>query len=71
MAAWLKDGSLKRRFHLVKGLQNAPEAVNLLFSGGNTGKLYVFSGDLDRPSSELLSVPSSRVVQVSEVSAKL
>ena len=71
MAAWLKDGSLKRRFHLVKGLQNAPEAVNLLFSGGNTGKLYVFSGDLGRPSSEFLSVPSSRVVQVSEVSAKL
>ncbi len=41
IAAWLKDGSFKRRFHVVKGLQNAPEALNLLFSGGNTGKLYV------------------------------
>lgn len=45
IGAWLKDGSFKRRFHVVKGLQNAPEALNLLFSGGNTGKLYVFLVD--------------------------
>ena len=41
IASWLKEGSLKRRFHMVKGLENAPQAVNLLFSGGNTGKLCV------------------------------
>ena len=56
IGAWLKDGSCKRRFHVVKGLQNAPEALNLLFSGGNTGKLYVFlvpayfEPELTRPS---------------------
>ncbi|KAI0775169.1 alcohol dehydrogenase [Trametes elegans] len=41
LASWLKDGSLKRRFHVVQGLQNAPEALNMLFTGGNTGKLVV------------------------------
>ncbi|OJT07445.1 hypothetical protein TRAPUB_1688 [Trametes pubescens] len=39
LSAWAKDGSLKRRFHVVKGLDNAPEALKILFSGGNTGKL--------------------------------
>ena len=39
IAGWLKDGDLKRRFHVVQGLQNAPDALNMLFSGGNTGKL--------------------------------
>ncbi|KAI0707320.1 alcohol dehydrogenase [Earliella scabrosa] len=41
IAGWLKDGDLKRRFHVVQGLQNAPDALNMLFSGGNTGKLIV------------------------------
>ncbi|KAI0649071.1 alcohol dehydrogenase [Trametes meyenii] len=41
IGSWLKDGSLKRRFHIVQGLQNAPDALNLLFTGGNTGKLIV------------------------------
>ncbi|KAH9846673.1 alcohol dehydrogenase [Lenzites betulinus] len=41
LAAWLEEGSLKRRFHVVKGLENAPDALNLLFSGGNTGKLVL------------------------------
>ena len=41
IAEWLKEGSLKRRFHVVQGLHNAPQALNLLFTGGNTGKLYV------------------------------
>jgi NADPH-dependent curcumin reductase CurA len=35
----LKDGSLKRRFHIVEGLEKAPVALPMLFSGGNTGKL--------------------------------
>lgn len=37
----LQDGSLKRKFHVVEGLENAPSALNLLFTGGNTGKLSV------------------------------
>ncbi|CDO70644.1 hypothetical protein BN946_scf184756.g10 [Trametes cinnabarina] len=41
LAEMLREGSLKRKFHIVKGLENAPEALNLLFSGGNTGKLVV------------------------------
>ncbi len=39
LSSWIKDGSLKRRFHIVKGIENAPQALNLLFTGGNTGKL--------------------------------
>ncbi len=42
MAQWILDGRLKRKYHVVEGLANAPEAINLLFTGGNTGKLYVF-----------------------------
>ncbi|KAI0359820.1 alcohol dehydrogenase [Trametes cingulata] len=45
LASWLQDGSLKRRYHIVKGLRNAPDALNLLFSGGNTGKLVVQVAD--------------------------
>ncbi|OCH95354.1 NAD(P)-binding protein [Obba rivulosa] len=41
LASWLKDGSLKRRFHVVEGLENAPSALPMLFAGGNTGKLVV------------------------------
>ena len=35
----LKDGSIKSKFHIVEGLKNAPSALPMLFSGGNTGKL--------------------------------
>jgi hypothetical protein len=30
-----------RKFHIVRGLEKAPEALPLLFTGGNTGKLFV------------------------------
>ncbi|PCH42185.1 NAD(P)-binding protein [Wolfiporia cocos MD-104 SS10] len=36
-----KEGSIKRKYHIVKGLAQAPQALNLLFDGGNTGKLVV------------------------------
>jgi NADPH-dependent curcumin reductase CurA len=36
----LQDGSLVQKFHIVEGLQAAPSALTLLFTGGNTGKLY-------------------------------
>jgi hypothetical protein len=41
MARGLADGSIKRKFHIVEGLEQAPVALPMLFSGGNTGKLCV------------------------------
>jgi len=41
LAQWLQEGKLKRKFHVVQGLDKAPEALPLLYSGGNTGKLIV------------------------------
>lgn len=35
------SGQLRHSEHLVSGLENAPEALNLLFSGGNHGKTLV------------------------------
>jgi len=37
----LADGSIKRKFHIVEGLEKAPEALLMLFDGANTGKLVV------------------------------
>lgn len=39
--SWMTEGSLKHFEHVVDGLENAPEALNLLFTGGNTGKVVV------------------------------
>ncbi|MGO9489136.1 MAG: NADP-dependent oxidoreductase [Solirubrobacteraceae bacterium] len=41
MAGWLGEGRIKAAEHIVEGLENAPEALNLLFTGGNTGKVMV------------------------------
>lgn len=41
LASLLASGELAHREHLVSGLENAPEALNLLFSGGNHGKTLV------------------------------
>jgi NADPH-dependent curcumin reductase CurA len=41
MAGWLASGQLKAREHIVEGLEHAPDALNLLFTGGNTGKVIV------------------------------
>jgi hypothetical protein len=41
LAAWLIDGRLRHQEHVVPGLERAPEALNLLFTGGNTGKVLV------------------------------
>ncbi|TDL25875.1 alcohol dehydrogenase [Rickenella mellea] len=41
MGHWIKDGKLKRKFHTVEGIASAPEALPMLFTGGNTGKLVV------------------------------
>lgn len=39
LSNWLTEGRIKRKFHVVEGLDKAPEALPLLFTGGNTGKL--------------------------------
>jgi NADPH-dependent curcumin reductase CurA len=41
MAGWLASGAVKSSEHVVEGLENAPDALNLLFTGGNTGKVIV------------------------------
>jgi NADPH-dependent curcumin reductase CurA len=41
MAGWLASGAVKSSEHIVDGLENAPDALNLLFTGGNTGKVIV------------------------------
>jgi NADPH-dependent curcumin reductase len=38
---WVLEGRVKHAVHLVEGLENAPDALNLLFTGGNTGKVIV------------------------------
>ncbi|KAJ7475834.1 hypothetical protein FB451DRAFT_1087784 [Mycena latifolia] len=48
MARGLADGSIKRKFHIVEGLEQAPVALPMLFSGGNTGKLVVKVSDEPR-----------------------
>ncbi len=41
VAGWLAEGRIKSSVHIVEGLEQAPDALNLLFSGGNTGKVIV------------------------------
>lgn len=41
MAGWLAEGKLKFSEHVVEGLDQFPDAINMLFSGKNTGKLIV------------------------------
>jgi NADPH-dependent curcumin reductase CurA len=41
IAGWLAEGKIKSSEHVIEGLENAPDALNLLFTGGNTGKVIV------------------------------
>ena len=41
LAGMVLSGALHHQEHLVQGLQRAPEALNLLFTGGNHGKTLV------------------------------
>jgi NADPH-dependent curcumin reductase CurA len=41
MAGWTAEGKIKHSEHVVEGLAEAPDALNLLFTGGNTGKVIV------------------------------
>lgn len=38
---WVSQGKIKHRETIVDGLEQAPSAVNMLFDGGNVGKLIV------------------------------
>ncbi|GAC1680433.1 MAG: hypothetical protein PVS2B2_18770 [Candidatus Acidiferrum sp.] len=41
LGKWKMFGKLKDRETIVEGLEKAPEAINMLFTGGNMGKLIV------------------------------
>jgi len=41
LLTWLLEGKLHHAEHVLDGLDRAPEALNLLFTGGNTGKVIV------------------------------
>jgi NADPH-dependent curcumin reductase CurA len=41
LATMVLDGRIAHREHLVQGLEEAPNALNLLFTGGNHGKTLV------------------------------
>ena len=41
IAGWLLAGALRHAEHVVEGLDHAPDALNLLFTGGNMGKVVV------------------------------
>ena len=44
LAHHLRAGRLRQKLHVVEGLDNAPGALAMLFTGGNTGKLVVGVG---------------------------
>ena len=41
MAVWLGEGLIKHAEQVVEGLEHAPQALNMLFNGTNTGKVIV------------------------------
>ena len=45
LAAMVLDGRLVHQEHLVEGLEHAPDALNLLFTGGNHGKTLVVADE--------------------------
>jgi NADPH-dependent curcumin reductase CurA len=41
LGKWIAEGRIVQKYHIVQGLEKAPEALPLLYTGGNTGKLFV------------------------------
>ena len=41
LAGWLADGRLTYRTHVYEGLATAPQALNAMFTGENTGKVVI------------------------------
>jgi NADPH-dependent curcumin reductase CurA len=44
LVQWVSEGRVAWRDHVVDGLEHAPNALNMLFTGENTGKLMVRVG---------------------------
>lgn len=45
LSGWIAAGQIKWKDHIVNGLDQAPASLDLLFSGGNEGKLLVQISD--------------------------
>jgi NADPH-dependent curcumin reductase CurA len=41
LVQWIAEGKIKHKETIVSGLEKAPETLNMLFEGGNTGKLLI------------------------------
>jgi NADPH-dependent curcumin reductase CurA len=41
LAGWIDEGKLKYQSHIFEGLESAPEALNAMFTGANTGKVVI------------------------------
>jgi len=41
LGMWKMMGKLKDHYTIVKGVEKAPDAINMLFRGENLGKLVV------------------------------
>ena len=41
LGKWITEGKIKYKVDVVEGIENAPTAVNKLFSGENNGKLVI------------------------------
>ena len=44
LAQWVSEGKIKADETIVDGLERAPEALNMLFEGKNSGKMLVRVG---------------------------
>ncbi len=45
LAQWLAEGKLTNRETIIEGFETLPDSINVLFDGGNTGKLVVKVAD--------------------------
>jgi hypothetical protein len=45
LGAWLREGAIKSREHVVDGLDQFPDALTMLFEGKNFGKLVLRIAD--------------------------
>jgi NADPH-dependent curcumin reductase CurA len=45
LGAWVAEGKVKHKTHVVDGLDKAPDALRRLFSGDHDGKLLVKVAD--------------------------
>ena len=41
LGQWIAEGKIKYKVDVVEGIENAPDAVNKLFTGENQGKLVI------------------------------